>query len=136
MADLVASSLKTYFLSLAATNAICAELIADRFTFGTNLFIGTEPETTNCITIFPYPAGPPSTEGDRHESGLQVKVKASSVYKSLRTSQWIINTLHNNSTICTGRFTAVQSTPILLGVQEGGEKVITVSNYIVKHIKL
>jgi len=135
MADSVASSLKTYLGALVASHTICDELGA-ALTFGTNLFIGIEPETTNCVTIIPYGGAPPSFDGSRQEAALQVRVKADTVKKALDVSQSIINTLHNNSSICTGRFSAVQSIPIILGVQEAGDNVITVSNYIVRYVKI
>lgn len=134
MSDIIASSLKTYLLTLTATNTVCTEL-GTHFTFGTNLFIGIEPETTNCVTIIPYPGGPPTSDGSRQESAIQMRVKADSIRKSLRTSQSIINLLHNNDKM-SGKCTAVQSSPIILGVQEGGESVITVSNFVIKHIRL
>ena len=135
MSDLVASSLKTYLGDLTATNTICDELGA-ALTFGTNLFIGIEPETTNCITIIPYPGGPPTHDGSRHESSLQMRVKANTSIKSFRVSQSLINTLHNNTSICAGRFSALQSTPVMLNVQEAGDNFITVSNFSIKHVKI
>ena len=135
MSDLVASSLKTYLGNLTATNTICDELGA-ALTFGTNLFIGIEPETTNCITIIPYGGGSPTHDGSRQESNLQVRVKARTAMVSFKTSQSVINTLHNNTSICKGRFSAIQSTPIMLNVQEAGDNFITVSNFSIIHVKI
>ena len=135
MSDLVASSLKTYLGSLTATNIICDELGAV-LAFGTNLFIGIEPETSNCITIIPYGGGPPTHDGSRQESNLQVRVKARTAIVSFRVSQSFINTLHNNTSICTGRFSAIQSTPNMLSIQEAGDNFITVTNYSIKHVKI
>jgi len=135
MSDLVASSLKTYLDNLTATNTICAELGAV-LTFGSNLFIGIEPETTNCITIIPYGGGPPTYDGSRQESNLQVRVKTSAVKSSFEVSQSLINTLHNNTSICAGRFSAIQSTPTMLSVQEAGDNFITISNFSIRHVKI
>ena len=53
MADTIASSFKTYFESLTATNDII-DSFGDTFTFGDNLFIGIEDETNECLSIIPY----------------------------------------------------------------------------------
>jgi hypothetical protein len=53
--------------------------------------------------------------------------------------QAVINTLHNNGKVIsstTGVVFANQSAPLLLDIREGGESVIVVSNYTVKHMKL
>jgi len=135
MADSVASSLKTYLGNLAATHTICDELGA-ALTFGTNLFIGIEPETTNCVTIIPYGGSSPSFDGSRQEAALQVRVKADTAKKALGVSQSVINTLHNNTSVCAGRFSAIQSIPMIIGVQEAGDNIIAVSNYTVRYVKI
>lgn len=140
MADMVASSLKTYLISVTtATNVVGSDLYDELgvgFTFGTNLYMGIESELTNCITIIPYPAGPPIPDGSRQSSGIQIRAKMDSYRKSARVSQSLINMLHNNTSSCTGRISAVQSTPITLGIVEGGEGIITVSNFIITHVKI
>jgi len=135
MAQLVASSLKTFLDGLDSTHEICTEF-GSALTFGTNLFIGIEPETSECITVIPYGGSTPERQGSRQESALQVRVKASTIQKSLQTSQSMINTLQNNASVCTGYITAVQSTPIIIGDTESGEYFITVSNYTIKHVRI
>jgi hypothetical protein len=52
--------------------------------------------------------------------------------------QSIINTLHENDNVCSsspGKVFANQSAPMIIGVREAGEFVISVANFSVKHIK-
>jgi len=135
MADIIASSLKTYLETLTATHDVC-DALGTRLVFGANLFIGVEPEITNCVTIIPYGGAPPSPEGDRQFAALQLRTKTSTAKKSLNIGQGLINLLHNNDSACSGRINAVQSAPIIIGFTEGGENIITVTNFIVKHVKL
>ena len=141
MAGIIVNELVKYFESLTATNAICEE-VSNTFTSGSNLFVGYEPSVdiaATSLTIIPYFGAPPSPEGDRQESYVQIRFKTSEIETGLRTMQSIINTLHNNTDACAscnGRITAVQSTPMILEFFEGGEYLVTVANFGIKHTKL
>ena len=135
MADTIASSFKTYFESLTATNDII-DSFGDTFTFGTNLFIGIEDETNECLSIIPYGGEPPNIDGQRQDAAIQIRLKSEDRKTTLATSQAIINELHGNKELCTGRVSAIQSTPTYWKDREGGNSTITVSNFNVKHVRL
>ena len=135
MADLIASSFKTYFESLTATNDIISEF-GTTLTHGTNLFIGFDEDVDESIVITPYGGEPPSVEGDRQNPAIQIGVKSASRARSFKTSQAIINNLHGNKSICTGRVQARDSSPIPLKVDESGRTLTTITNYYIKHVKL
>ena len=138
MATVVTEEFRRYFGNLTATSGICTAA-GTTWTEGTNLFVGFEAQATHCLVIHPYGGGPPTPEGDRQEARIQIMYKSPTRRKVLNVQQSIINTLHNNTNICAssnGRVSAIQSTPIVLGVREGGESVISVSNYTVKHTKI
>ena len=141
MSGIVVNELKKYMESLTATNTICDEL-GTLFASGTNLFIGYEPSndvSDECMTLIPYSGTPPSPEGDRQESYVQIRLKTNDIEVGLKTMQSVINTLHNNTDACAscnGRIVAIQSSPILLEFIEGGEYAAFVANFGIKHTKL
>ena len=129
----------SYFSELTATSAICTKA-GSTFSAGTNLFLYIEPDiSATCLTILPYGAGSPTPEGDRQEAGVQIRMKAKSLQGSFETQQATINRLHDNTAVCSNtnsRLKAVQSVPLHIGFLEGGEYKLTVSNFIIKYIKL
>jgi len=137
MTNTVANEICKYISNLTATNPICVAL-GTTFTEASNLFLGIEQiKDVDSLTVIPYGGSPPTV--DRHESAVQIRVKSSSNSRSLRMSQATINVLHGNDSVCAsapGKVFAQQSSPIILGYLEGGDYCITVSNYIVKHVKL
>jgi len=139
MANTILTEFNKYFQDLAATNTVCVDFGAT-FISGTNLFIGIEPaKDSNLLVILPGAGSPPSSEGDRHNPDVVIKIKHTSVQSSLKTSQSIINLLHTNTNVCAskpGRVYALQSSPRITEFQEKGEYCITETNYSVKHIKL
>jgi hypothetical protein len=139
MANTIVNEITKWFDSLTATSAIC-DTLGLTFTKGTNLFQIAEPSSaTQCLTVIPYPGSPPTPEGDRHESLVQLRLKIKSNEKGLKGMQDMINTLHKNGNVCAsqpGYVFANQSTPIRLGAVEGGEFTIFISNYRIKHVKL
>jgi len=139
MANFLGNEIKKYFDDLSATHEIVTQF-GVAFTGGTNLFIGIEDATsTKCLTILPYPGGKPYDKGERQESAFQIRLKIKDAEKGFRTTQSIINRLDNNDNIlasANGVIHAVQSSPILLETQEGGEIFIFVANFGCRHIKL
>jgi hypothetical protein len=139
MANHISNEFRKYFTRLTATAPICVSY-GKRLTSGTDLFVIMEPSTaTKCITVIPYGGAPPTPEGDRHESAIQIRLKIKDRQKGIRTMQQIINTLHGNTDVCASaksRVYAVQSTPIVMDMYEGGEYIAYISNFIVKHTKL
>jgi hypothetical protein len=141
LANIIAAEFKKYFAGLASTHEVCAAL-GTTLSASSNLFIGIEPSNeiaTRCLTLIPYAGAPPSPEGDRQESNVQIRLKIPDSEAGWKTMQSIINDLHGNEDVCAscyGRVSAIQSSPILLEIQEGGEFYIFVSNYSVKHTKL
>ena len=137
MTTTVADEFKDYFDSLTATADICVAL-GTVFDFDTNLFIGVEPESDECLSIYTYGGAPPNKDGSRQEPSVQVRFKTSTRRKVLSVMQSIINTLHENDNVCAsspGRVFANQSAPMIIGVREGGEFVVSIANFTVKHIK-
>ena len=136
---LVYNEFKKYFSGLAITSTICDNL-GTTFSASSNLFIGTEPSNVgSCLTIIPYSGGPPSPEGSKREAAVQIRLKSKSMEWGLKTQSAIIDALHDNTSICTsthGRISAIQSDPIPIGNQEGGEFNIIVSNYNIKYTKM
>jgi len=128
-----------YFNNLTATHPIC-DALGTTLNEGSNLFIYTEPvEATMCVTIIPYGGAPPEPDNYKYETGVQVRLKANSRKRAIETMQAIIHDLHGNGSVCAstnGKVMANQSSPIIFEIQEGGERIITIANFRVKHIKL
>ena len=135
MANTVASVFIDYLAGLPATSNICSEL-GTTLTFSSNLFAWVEPDATSCIVVIPYGGGPPSKEGDRQNPRVQIVTKNPSMHKATKVTQELINTLHGNDKVCKGKVFAIQSSPIVFDVREGGESKLAISNYEVKHVKL
>lgn len=135
----ICNEFKRYLGNLTATSTV-ATALGTTLTFGSNLFIDVEPAiATQLVTVISLPGAPPSLEGERQESNVQIRVKAKTVQKSVETTQALINKLHNNTNVCAssaGKVYAEQSSPFIIGHQEGGNYTITVSNYTIKHVKL
>lgn len=139
MANTIVNEFAKYFSNLEATSAICTA-VGMTFTKGSNLFQIAEPAVaTQCLTIIPYPGSPPTPEGDRHESLVQIRLKVKSNEKGFRGMQEIINVLHGNGNVCAsqpGYVYANQSTPIYFEGLEGGEYSVFISNFRIIHVKL
>ena len=139
MANTVVNEMTKWFSNLTATSTIC-DTLGFTFTKGSNLFQIAEPaNATQCLTIIPYGSAPPSPEGDRHESLIQLRLKIKSNEKGFKGMQDMINKLHHNGNVCAsqpGYVFANQSIPIRLEAIEGGEFTIFVSNYRILHVKL
>jgi hypothetical protein len=131
----ICDKLASYFTSLAATNTICSSFGA-AFTFGTNLFIGADnAEASQCLVIIPYGGSMPSDQ-DKQNPSVQIAVKSKSRRTAMSTCQALINILHRNDSTASKTFIlANNSCPIMFGTTEGGESVIAVSNYTIKHVK-
>lgn len=139
MARTIGDEFQKYFANLTATSDIC-DTLGTTLVFGTNLFVGYEPASaTRCITITPYDGDPPNIDKERQTSYVQIRVKTPSNRTSFETSQSIINALHCNKNVCAsqpGKVFAIQSTAMPLEYQQGGELLVTISNFQVKYIKL
>ena len=136
MATTIADELKNWFESLTATNPIASSL-GDTFSFGRNLTIGVENNATQVLTIIPYGGGPPTYEGERQNSSVQLRLKTPNRARGWSVMQSTINELTNKYEVITkGRLWANQSTPIVLPIiREGGEQTIYVVNFSSKHVK-
>jgi len=136
VATTIGDEIKDFMLSLTATSPI-ASALGDTFTFGTNLSVGIELNSTQCLIIMPTGGGPPSYEGDKYDSSVQIMLKTPNRQRGFSVMQTVINTLHNKKEVITkGRLWANQSTPIVLPiVREGGEQIIYVVNFNAKHVK-
>lgn len=121
MADLL-TEVESHFTSLTATNEVCSNF-GSTFTSNTNIFKGVVPSSpTDCVVLLPYGGRPPDT---RHRSAqypsIQVRVRATGYAKGYKTTQAIINHLHQNGDVCSsfvGIPFAVQSQPIFLAWDE------------------
>lgn len=120
---------------LAATNSVCVALGAT-LTFGTNLFLYSEPSTdVTCITIIPYLSSQPNKDKYRQRSNFQVRMKSNNNQKLITVQQKIIENLHMNQLSGKGQITSLNSNPMIVGVLEGGEYKISVSNYEIQNLK-
>lgn len=120
---------------LSATHYVCSSF-GDTFD-ETNLFLGFEMDADiDTVTLIPYGGGASDPDGYRQNPSVQVRLRTTSRYKALDTQQALINYLHMNQLNGKGVMYANQSNPLLLGAQDGGEWVISTSNYIIKHVKL
>ncbi len=139
MAEVIVNEVAKYLDSLAATNTI-NDSLGTILSLGKNLFVVFEqPNIATCLTVLPYGGNPPNKDGYRQGGNFQIRLKARNIHSSLKGMQAIINTFHMNQNICAstnGVVEAIQSSPIVLGVEEGGEYILTVSNYKVRYIKL
>jgi hypothetical protein len=139
MANVIINELRKYFDRLTATNPICTAL-GTTLTSGTNLFVIIEPSnSTKCLTIIPYSGMRPDADRKKYESSVQIRLKIRDRQKGIRTMQEIINTLHGNTDLCASaksKCFAIQSSPTVLEMYEGGQYLAYVSNFIIKHIKL
>lgn len=137
MTTTIADEFESYFASLPATSNICVAF-SDTFTSASNLFIGVEPEASKCLSIYTYGGESPDIDGYRQNPSVQLSLKSKSRQTALSTMQSIINTLHHNTKVCStskGKVFANQSAPMITGTREGGELVIVVANFAIKHIK-
>lgn len=101
-------------------------------TFGTDLFIGHEPDApTNVVTIYPTGGRPPSSDRDKEYPTMQVRVRNTSYVNGFEKATSILSLLHvNTSNLATtrGRCYATQSSPSMIGRGDNGE-FIFVQNY-------
>ena len=138
MAEIAIDHVASYIENLSATNEICVAL-GTTLTQGTNLFVAVEPtvDASNVISIFPTGGAPPTSDNIKQEPSFLVQIKSTRRATGLKTCQSIINVLSNNDRVIPkGKIFALQSSPIPLGVREGGEDYIVVSNFNAKHVKI
>ena len=135
----ISDEFKKYFVNLTATSQIVSSF-GTTFVLGSNLYISEESEKhVDMLTIYPTPGAPPNKDRQRMESSVQIRLKVASNAKGLRTMQDIIQTLHENESICAsapGKVYASHSAPLVLGKIEGGKFSIFTANFNIKHIKL
>jgi hypothetical protein len=130
---MITDEIETYLTGLTATNTICSTLGT---TFSSVYIGGEPPDVSPCVAILPYGGSAPSPEGDRQNPSVQIRLKHSNRQTALKTMQAIINDFHGNTNILNkGKLYAKQSSPIIFEVQQGGEYIVTISNYDIKHIK-
>jgi len=121
--------------SLTATNPICVEL-GDTLTANTNLFMYTETSNdVDAVTILPYGGEPPNIDNYRQSVNFQIRMKSRSSHTLMETQQRIIEYMNMNQLSGNGQVRSLNSAPIQIGVLEGGEYKIAVSNYEVKYLK-
>lgn len=138
MANTVASSFVTYFANLTATNEIISAL-GTTFTIGSNLFNNFEDDVDECLSIYDFGGSPGDQDRQRQYPAVQIRMKSNTRAKAIKVMQSIINDLHYNGNVIStssGIVFATQSSPILFDIREGGESIITISNYTIKMVKL
>ena len=127
---------KDYIESLVAGNEI-VDAAGTTFTFGTNLFIGIEPDTSiDTITVTPYGGSAPAVDNQRQNTTIRIRFKTSNKRKALIVTQAIINDLHRNELDGNGLMTANQSSPIIEEILEDGEWIVSISSFNIKHVKV
>jgi len=136
MSNTIGNTVASYLTSLAATNEICSAL-GTTFTFGTNLFLHSEPTNdTDMVTIIPYGGYSPETDKIRQNPAIQLRMKSTSKNTLMSTQQAMINKLHLNQLGGNALMISNTSTPMIIGVLEGGEYTIAVTNFRLKHVKV
>ena len=121
--------------NLTATNPICVAL-GTTLTFGTNLFLYSEPSTdVTAVTIIPYGGEPPNKDNYRQMSAFQIQMKAESNQTLMNTQQKILEFLNMKQLSNQGQVRSRDSAPMIIGVTEGGQFKICVTNYYVTHLK-
>ena len=102
-------------------------------TFGTDLFIGHEPDAPpDVVTIYPTGGRPPSADRDKEYPTMQVRVRNTSYVTGFTKAETILSLLHKQENVLEtmrGRCFATQSSPSLIGRGENGE-FIFVQNYV------
>jgi len=139
MAELIVNEVAKYLDDLNATHEV-NNLLGTTLSLGNNLFVVYEPQkTATCVTIIPYGGYAPDIDNYKRDSNFQIRLKGRNIHSSLKAAQALIDLLHTNENVCAstpGKVFAIQSSPIPLGWEEGGEYIIVVGNYRVKYIKL
>lgn len=101
-------------------------------TFGTDMFIGHEPDApVNVVTLYPTGGRPPSPDLDKEYPSVQVRVRDISYVAGYTKAELILSLLHRNENYLEttrGRCFATQSSPSMIGRGENGE-FIFVQNY-------
>ena len=132
---MIVNVVASYLDNMSATHSIC-DALDTTFTFGSNLFIGIEPNTTvDTMTIIPYGGPPPNVDKYRQETALQLRFKTSSRYKSLSVQQACIDNLDSNYLSGNGYMRANSSAPLIIGSIDNDRWIVSVSNFTVKYIK-
>lgn len=102
-------------------------------TFGTDLFIGFEPESpSNCVTFYPTGGRPPAASDEKEFPTMQVRVRNTKYTDGYDKAEEIFGYLHKEVDMLNtfrGRCFAVQSSPLFIGHGENGEFIFT-QNYI------
>jgi hypothetical protein len=139
MAKNITNEFRKYLANLTATSTICTAF-GTTFTSGNNLFVYAEPAIKrNLITIIPLSGTSPTSEGDRHNNDVRIRIKHKRNASAIETAQSVINKLHTNTVVCAscnGKVFARQSSPIVTGFLEGGEYMIAEANFAIKNVKL
>jgi len=101
-------------------------------TFGTDIFIGQEPDApANVVTLYPTGGRPPSSDRDKEYPSVQVRVRNTGYVAGYTKANSIYSLLHTNTdnlATIRGRCIATQSSPSMIGRGENGE-FIFVQNY-------
>ena len=136
MANTIMNSVASYLTGLGATHTI-PTAFGTTFTFGGHLFIVIGPATdSDSLTLVPYGGGTPNIDGYRQNPAIQIRTRTKSRNRAMSCQQALINNLHTNELSGEAIMFAVQSIPIFLGTDEGGEHTIVISNYTIKHVKV
>ena len=133
----ICNKVASYLSNLSATHPACVAL-GTAFQFSHNMFIGIGPATkSDSIDIIPYGGSSPEPDGYRQNPSIQIRSKTDSRQDGMNLQQALINELHMNGLSGNGKVYAKQSIPIIFdGGIDGGEYIICISNYDIKHIKI
>jgi len=122
--------LASYLITLDVSNDLNASFVA-----GSNLHIGRvlgDAHSEESLTINLYPGESPIT--NRQTAGLQLIFKSTSPSKARGILQFLINNLDGSSLGGRGSMKAISSAPEMLASMEGGEHVLAVANFRLKHV--
>lgn len=98
-------------------------------TFGTDLFIGFEPDTPkNTVTLYPTGGEPPKAVGGKEFPTMQVRVRNEIYPNGYNKAEAIYGVLHRQIDFLDtfrGRCFAMQSSPMFIGKGTNGEFLFT-----------
>lgn len=130
----VINNVASYLESLNATNPICVAL--GTTLNSSNCFLLFAQDTDNdSMVISTYAGGPPEMDSYKQNPYVQIRFRTSNKQRSYDFQQALIDNLHNK---CIDKYTkmfAVNSAPLISGVTEGSEWVISTSNYQIKYVR-
>lgn len=134
MSTNVINVVASYLEDLNATCSLCTEF-GSSFN-ATNLLLGFSQDVAyDTVVLYPYAGERPNNDRYRQNPSVQIELRTDSKQKAITVQQELINLLHMNSLDGRGKVYATQSAPLIIGQEDGGKWIISVSNYNIKLVR-